>query len=124
LKVHQKNSTLKPGASYRVTILPGGAGKNDVVGGVVETRVPTLHPSDNPFVAVTSGRGFEVRGIGSMVGFGEAKSQTFGAVQEAGHPLFDLLGRTVIAHHQHRGEVADDGALVLEIIEQAESLRG
>ncbi len=45
------------------------------------------------------------------------------AVEEAGHPLGSLLVGAEVAHHQHRREVADDRALVLQVVVQAEALR-
>ena len=59
-----------------------------------------------------------------MTGLGEAEGEAAGAVEEAGHPLGLLLLGAEVAHHQHGREVADDGALVLEVVVEPEALGG
>ena len=79
---------------------------------------------DDPLVAVLHRRGLEERGVGPVVGLGQAEGEAAAAVEEAGHPL-GLLGLgAVVAHHQHGREVADDRALVLQVVEQPEALGG
>ena len=66
----------------------------------------------------------EERGVRPVVRLGEAEGQPAGAVEEAGHPLGLLRVGAEVAHHQHRREVADDRALVLQVVVQAEALVG
>ena len=131
LNVHQKKSTLKPGASVgtRKAVMPTGApGSPDVraktMSWVAWCRpgVEPLLPVDDPLVAVGHRRGLEVGGVGAVVGLGEPEGQPARAVEEARHPLGPLLVGAEVAHHQHGREVADDRALVLQVVVQAEAL--
>ena len=98
------------------------AGEDDVVGGVVQPGVEPLHAVDHPLVAVAHGGGLEVGGVGAVVRLGQPEGEAAGAVEEAGHPLRLLLVGAEVAHHQHRREVADDRALVLQVVVQPEAL--
>ena len=131
LNVHQKKSTLKPGASVgtRKALMPigraglaGRAGEDDVVGGVVQAGVEPLHAVDHPLVAVAHGGRLQVGGVGAVVRLGEPERQAARAVEEAGHPVGLLRVGAEVAHHQHGREVADDRALVLQVVVQAEAL--
>ena len=64
----------------------------------------------------------EVRGVGAVVRLGEPEREPAGAVEEARHPLGALLVGAEVAHHQHGREVADDRALVLQVVVQPEAL--
>ena len=107
--------------AYGAAGLAGGAGEDDVVRGVVDAGVPTLHAVDDPLVAVANGGGLEVGGVAAVVRFGQPEREPAAAVEESGHPLGDLLGCTEVTHHQHGGEVADDRRLVLQVVVEAET---
>ena len=65
----------------------------------------------------------EVRRVGAVIRLGEPEREPAGAVEEARHPLGALLVGAEVAHHEHRREVPDDRALVLQIVVQPEALR-
>ena len=102
----------------------GRAGEDDVVGGVVQPRVEALLAVDHPLVAVGHRGGLEEGGVGAVAGLGEAEGEATGAVEEPRHPLGLLRLGAEVAHHQHGREVADDGALVLQVVVEAEALGG
>ena len=88
-------------------------------------RVEPLLPVDAPTrrrrrTAVVS------RKVASEPWFGSVrpKARRRRAVEEAGHPLGLLLLGAEVAHHQHGREVADDRALVLQVVVQPEALGG
>ena len=47
-----------------------------------------------------------------------------GALEQLRHPLGLLLVRAVVEHEQQADVVADDRRLVLQVVEQAQALRG
>ena len=125
------NSTLKPGVSTGTMkqVMPSavarparGAGEDVVVGGGVHAGVPTLRPVDDPLVAVAVGVGLHPGGIRAVQRLGESEADAGLALQHLRDPLGLLLVGPVELHHQHRREVADDRALVLEIVVKAEAL--
>ncbi|CAB4685011.1 unannotated protein [freshwater metagenome] len=93
-----------------------GASKNDVVCGVVQATVPSLHAVDDPFVAIAIRRGLEICRITAMVRFGETECQTLCSFEEPGHPFFLLFFRTEITHHQNCREITHNAALILQVV--------
>ena len=59
-----------------------------------------------------------------MIRFSETKRNARGAVEAAFNEFLLLRRRSEIAEHQHGREVADNGAFILEIIVEAQTLMG
>ena len=73
---------------------------------MMQSTIPALHSIDDPLITITYSSRLKVRRVASVIGFGQAKSQTLGAIQEPRHPLFLLFFGAEIAHHEHCREVA------------------
>ena len=102
--------------------LARGAGEDVVVGGVMEPGVPVLLAGDHPLVAVADRRRLHPGGVGAVQRLGESESDARRPGEHLRDPLGLLCRRAVLLHHQHGDEVADDRALVLQVVVQAESL--
>ena len=102
----------------------GRAREDDVVRGVVEAGVETFVTVDHPLVAVRDCRRLEIGRVGAVIRLRQPEREPAGSVQESGHPLGPLLVGSEVAHHQHGREVADDRALVLQVVVQPEAAGG
>ena len=93
----------------------------------VATCTPVFHIF-SPLMTHSSpsrtGGGLHPRRVGAVVRLGEAEPDAGLAGEHLRDPL-GLLGLgAVLLHHQHGREVADDRRLVLEVVEQPETLGG
>src|SRR4051812_40848394 len=71
-----------------------------------------------------AGRRLHVGGVGPVGGLGDAEGEATGAGEELGHPLLLLGLGAVVEHEEEADVVADDPALVLEVVVEAEPLAG
>ncbi len=104
-----------------VALLAGRAGEDVVVGGVVQPGVPVLLARDHPLVAVTNRGGLHPRGVRTVERLGQPEPDARRAVEHLRDPLGLLRFGAVLLHHQDRDEVADDRALVLQVVVQPEA---
>ena len=73
--------------------LAAGAGEDQVVLRVVDAGVPGLLAVDDPLVAVALGVRLHVRGVGAVLGLGDAEREAAPAFGEVVDPLGLLLAR-------------------------------
>ena len=118
----------KAADTARGTVIAGGAGKNHVVIGNMETGIPHFLTIDQPAVHAVAlarlGARFHPCRIRAVVGFGQAKSHAVRSGQHAVNENILLFGRAEIAEHQDLGEIADNRAFILQIIVQPQALFG
>jgi hypothetical protein len=87
--------------------------------------MPVFHvfsPLMIQLVAVAHRGGLHVRGVGPVVGLGDAEREAASALGEVVDPLGLLLVGAVGDHQQQADVVADDRVLVLQVVVQAETL--
>ena len=107
---------------FGVALVAGRPGEHVVVGRGVHAGVPSLGAVDDPLVAVTVGGRFHPGGVRSVHRLGQTEADPGFAGQHLRYPMLLLLGGAVQVHHQHRREVADHRALVLQVVVQPQSL--
>ena len=90
----------------------------------VDAGVPRLLAVDDPLVAVAHGVRLHVRGVGAVLGLGDAEREAAPAFGEVVEPLRLLLLGAVVEHQQQADVVADDRVLVLQVVVQPEALAG
>ena len=117
----------KAGDAVGVAVLARGAGEQRAMGGDVHAGRPHLPAVDRPAGHAVLRRalraGFHMRGVGAVVGLGQAE----GDAVFAGDAALDhrpLLGASVQVEHGHERKIADDRVLVLQIVVQAQALGG
>src|SRR5258708_40319577 len=108
--------TQKRGEAAAVAGLAAGAGKDQVVLGLVNAGVPGLGAVDAPAVAVTHRFGVHVSGIGAVLRLGDAEREAFCALEQPVDPLLLLILGAVVKHQQHADIVGDDRVLGLQVV--------
>ena len=81
--------------------------------GLVNTGIPSFCAINNPFVTVAFGHGLHMRGIGTMLWFGNTKGKSSTPLSQRVNPLSFLLVCTVLDHQQQPHVIADYGVFVL-----------
>jgi hypothetical protein len=112
------------GDSLCVTLISAGASKDDVVCGVVQTTVPTLHAVDDPLITIAICGGLQIRRITAVIWFCQAECKTLCSIEETRHPVLLLFFSAEVAHHQNGWEVADNAAFILQVVVQPKTFCG
>ena len=134
LNVHHMKSTEKPGVfvgtmkqlmPFALALVARGAREDHVVGGRVQAGVEALLAVDHPVVAVAArpssrARSRRCRGSGSV---SPKATRVLPVNMPSRNSRLLLLAAEALPHHDRR-EVADDRRLVLQVVVQAEALRG
>ena len=133
LKVHHMCSTLKPGVvtGTRKAEMPRASPALPEVRAKTRSTVAVCMPVLNRFMPLIiqsppcfDGRGLHEGGVRAVIGLGQAEGDALPAGEHALEiAVLLLLGAEAVQQQRHR-EIADDRALVLQVVVQAEPLVG
>ena len=102
--------------------LARGARKHQVDRGGVHAGVEPLHAVDHPVAALLDRGGLHEGGVGAVQRLGQAEADALRAGEHALDVAVLLLLRAEAMQQQRDREVADDRALVLQVVVQAQPL--
>ena len=110
------------GDALGAAVAPAGAREYEVVRRDVQAGVPDFCAVDAPSVSLAHGARFHPGRVGAVIRLGQAEGDANRAVEDSRNERLLLLLGAEIAEHQHRRQVTDDRAFVLQIVVQAQSL--
>ena len=105
-----------------VSGLTARSGEDEIVLRFVDPGIPCLLAVDAPLIAVPNCMRLHVRGVGTMLRFGDPEREAHPPFEKSFDPLRLLLLRAVVEHQKKPDVVPDDRVLVLQIVVEPEPL--